>query len=78
MLVAGVYSFYSLVYSRLWPWNLFFLFFLLSFLGNSAILSRDGADFGSLGLDSLKQEESLEPWVCIFKEVLWDGQWPLG
>ena len=63
---------------RLWPRNHFFLSFLLLFLSDFATLSRNGIDFVSLSLGFLRQEEFLEPWICIFKEVLWDGWWPLG
>ena len=77
-LVARVYSFRSPMCFRLWPWNLFFLSLLSSFLVNSIASSYDGADFGSLGLVFLEWDKSLEPWVYTFEEVLWDGRWPLG
>ena len=63
VLVAGVYFFYSSVWSRLCSWNLRFLSFLsfLLYSEDSAILVQGGAkafflaDFAFLGLDSSGQ-----------------------
>ena len=75
-IVSGVCSFCSPVYFYLWPQNFFFLSFLSFFLGDSAPLSYDEADFESFGLDSLGQKKSLKHWVYTFKAVLLKRQWP--
>ena len=80
MPVIGVCFLHSLIYSYFYFQNLFFLFFLSSFLASFvSVLSCGGAGFESLSLDFSEQEESLllEPWDCTFEEVLWDRQWSL-
>ena len=62
-------------------WHSHFFFLQLGLVGS---LKRDGVgvlllvDFTSLGLNSLVRSFlAVIAWVYTFKEVLWDGQWPL-